>query len=91
MVDDPVCVLAVRVKPHARATRLAGFASDVLHVDLQAAPADGKANDALVALLAKKLQVQRNQISIQSGKTSRNKLIRIRGLKEADLSRLLAP
>ncbi|MCL4433565.1 MAG: DUF167 domain-containing protein [Actinobacteria bacterium] len=89
-IDRGYVVLAAHVKPRASVTRVTGFVDDVLHVDIQDHPTDGKANDALVTLLARKLQVRRNQISIQSGKTGRNKLIRIRGIQEADLSRWLS-
>ncbi len=88
--DREYVVLAAHVRPRAGVTCVTGFVDNVLHVDIKDPPTDGKANDALITLLVKKLQVRRNQISIQSGKTGRNKLIRIRGIQEADLFRRLS-
>lgn len=48
-----------------------------LLVKLTAAPADGKANDALVKLLAKEFCIAKSNISIKSGHTSRHKLLQI--------------
>jgi uncharacterized protein YggU (UPF0235/DUF167 family) len=50
-----------------------------------AAPADGKANDALIALLAETLDVPRTSIEIAGGHASRDKTILVRGLSESEI------
>ena len=42
-------------------------------------PEDGKANKALIALLAKRLKIAKSAISIVSGETARKKILRIVG------------
>jgi uncharacterized protein YggU (UPF0235/DUF167 family) len=55
-------------------------------VRVAAAPEGGRANDALVALLAEQLAVRRLDVRIVSGRTSRDKVVELRGigLKEAE-------
>ena len=48
-------------------------------VKVTAAPADGKANEALIKLLAKELGIPKSTINIKSGQTSRHKVLFIEG------------
>jgi uncharacterized protein (TIGR00251 family) len=57
-----------------------------LKVSVQAAPEDGKANDAIMELLKKTLGIKRNQIEILSGQTSRDKKFLIRELMLEELA-----
>ena len=58
-------------------------------VRVTAAPEGGKANDAVVALLAKRLRVPKRSVRIVRGHKSRNKQIRIEGtLSYQDLDRI---
>jgi uncharacterized protein (TIGR00251 family) len=57
-----------------------------LKVSVQAAPEDGKANDAIMELLKKTLGIKRNQIEILSGQTSRDKKFLIRELLLEELA-----
>jgi len=45
---------------------------------IQCAPVDGKANEALIALLSKELSVPKSDIEIIRGKTSRNKTVSLK-------------
>lgn len=49
----------------------------VLVVRVKAAPEKGKANEAVVKLLAKHFQVSQNQITIVRGLTARHKIVEI--------------
>jgi len=42
---------------------------------IRCAPVEGRANEALIALLAKELGVPKSNIEIVKGKTSRNKTV----------------
>lgn len=53
--------------------------SEHLKCRVRAVPEDGKANDALIALLAKALPVAKSAIAIVSGATARLKRIEIAG------------
>lgn len=77
------CSLAVRVQPGAKRTAITGIYSGTSHlhlkIALQAPPVEGKANEALVAFLAKLLSVSRSRIAIAHGENDRFKLVLVRG------------
>lgn len=72
-------ILRVRVKPNAKQSRIQKHGEDDWVVSLQAPPIEGKANQALIKLLAKELGIPKSRIRIKSGRTSRHKLIDIEG------------
>lgn len=70
--------LTVRVTPRARRTEIAGVMEDgTLRVRVSAPPVEGKANAALVELLAKVLQVRARQIEIVAGQSGLDKILSI--------------
>ena len=76
--------LAVKVTPKASADRIQGWAEDetgerVLKIAVTAVPEDGKANKAVIALLAKRLKLPKSALTIASGETSRRKILLIDG------------
>lgn len=71
---------AIKVHPRAKKNAITGEVGDALKVALTAPPVDGKANGACVEFFAKLLKVPRSSVSIASGQTSRNKVIRVAGL-----------
>lgn len=79
---DPKGLLSVRVTPNARSERLAiePEAADghTLKVWVTVPPEDGKANKAVVKLLAKALGLPKSALDVERGETSRIKLIRVR-------------
>jgi uncharacterized protein (TIGR00251 family) len=82
--------LEIRVIPRAGRSGFAGLRDNALLVRLAAAPVDGAANDELIALLAKALEVPRRDITIVSGERSRSKRVRIAGVdREQALAKLI--
>jgi len=77
---------AVRVQPRARRNAVAGLKGDALKVCVTAPPEDGRANEALIELLAETLDVKRRQIEILTGATSRDKVVRVSGLGRTELA-----
>jgi uncharacterized protein (TIGR00251 family) len=71
---------AVRVVPRASKNEIAGIHGDALKIRLTAPPVEGRANEALIAFLAKRLGVRRSQVEIVAGATSRRKMIRVVGM-----------
>ncbi|MET0312858.1 MAG: DUF167 domain-containing protein [Hansschlegelia sp.] len=76
--------LRVRVTPRARKDTLGGLHRDAdgrtaLQARLAAAPVDGAANAALIALVAKTLKLRKANVVIASGETSRSKTLRLDG------------
>ena len=61
----------------SRVHEATGSREDVLHLRVTAPPEGGKANAAVVALVAKSLRVPRSSVSIVKGFASRDKVLRI--------------
>jgi len=70
---------AVRLHPRAKKNAITGEVGDALKLSLTAPPVEGRANEACIDFLAKLLNVPRSSVSIASGQTSRNKVIRVAG------------
>jgi uncharacterized protein len=73
----PVIVIQVKVKTNARASTLTQSADGHWLARLAAAPVDGKANDELVALVARQFMCRKSAVSIKRGAAGRTKLIQI--------------
>jgi uncharacterized protein len=71
---------AVRVHPRAKKNALTGEIGDALKVSLAAPPIDGRANEACIEFFAKLLKLPRSSVTIASGLTTRNKVIRVVGV-----------
>ena len=76
-------LIRVRVQPGARRDEIVGFQGDVLHLRVKAPPREGRANLAVVELLAKKLNVARSQVRILRGHAAREKVIAVEGIEPA--------
>ena len=70
-------LLTVHVQPGAKTTSCAGIHGDALKIRLQAPPVDGKANQALIAWLAKTLGCPQSAIELIRGQTNRRKTLSI--------------
>ena len=77
-------LLSVRVTPRAARDEVAGSEGGVLRVRLRAPPVEGRANEALRRLLARRLGVTPRQVTIVAGETARTKRVRIVGLSPAE-------
>jgi uncharacterized protein len=75
----------VRVIPRAARDEIAGERAGRLLIRLTAPPVDGAANAALCRLVARRAGVAARQVSILRGHASRDKLVRVEGLSEAEL------
>lgn len=69
--------MRVKVKPNARASRLEALSDGTWIAEVQAPPVAGKANDALVALIASHFGLRKAQVRLKSGASARVKLIQI--------------
>jgi len=82
--------LRLRVKPGGRRDRLVGPYGGALKLEVQAPPDRGKANAAVIALLARLLDVPRSAVVLVGGTTSQDKIVEIQGIDaEALCKRLL--
>ena len=70
-------VLRISVTPNAKRTGVDGLHDGALRVRLAAPPIEGRANDALVAWLAKSLGLRRRDVEVLRGESSRRKQVAI--------------
>ncbi len=91
-MPPPSAVLSVVVHPRARREGIARYGEAGWKISVSAPPEKGKANQAVVALLARRLQVQKGAIEILRGAGGRRKDLRIEGLSLDDVeARLRGP
>ena len=82
-------IFNVRVIPKSSKSEIVGEHDGALKVKINAPPVDGAANAELIKVLAKQLRVSKSAVEITSGQTSKQKQIRISGIKRADLLNLI--
>lgn len=81
--------LTIQTTPNAPRSQIVGWVGDRLKIKVKAPAVEGKANAELVRFLAERLGVRPNAVSLVRGETARLKVVRIDGLEEADLQKLL--
>ena len=69
--------LQVKVKPGARASVLKQDEAGLWSAQLKAPPIDGRANEELIALVAKHFGCAKSAVSIKSGAGARVKLVKV--------------
>ena len=82
-------LIPVKVVPGASRDRIAGVLDGALKIQVSAPPEKGKANQAVVALLAKALGVRKNQVAVVRGRTTPRKTVRAEACSAEDVRRLL--
>jgi hypothetical protein len=87
---DGAVSFAVKVHPRAKKNAITGELGDALKVSLTTPPIDGRANEACIEFFAKLLKVPRSSVTIASGQSSRNKVIRVAGLSADQLRKRIA-
>ena len=81
----PSSLLSVRLTPRAARERLAPGPDRSYVAHVTAPPVDGAANDALRRLVAKAAGVAPSRVTVVRGRRSRQKVVRVDGVAEADL------
>lgn len=81
-----MALLHIRVQPKASRNEIGETLEDgTLKLRVTAPPEDGKANTAVIKVLAKHLKIAPSALDIVRGQTSRNKTIEIAELSETEL------
>ena len=76
-------LVTLRVTPHAARDELT-LDGAVVRVRVAAPPVEGAANDAVIALLARRLHLPKSSITLVRGERSREKLVAIKRLTAAE-------
>jgi uncharacterized protein (TIGR00251 family) len=88
--DRDSVLLPVHAQPGARRNGIVGVHAGRLKVAVTQAPEKGKANDAIIEVLAEGLSLKRSQISLASGPTNSRKVFRVRDLMVDELAERIA-
>jgi uncharacterized protein len=76
--------LKIRVQPRASRTEVAGEREGAIVIRVNAPPVDGRANEAVCRLIAKRLGVASGAVRVVRGEAARDKLVRVDGIDAAD-------
>ena len=74
---DGATLIRLRVRPGARRSEITGLRGDALKISVAAAPERGKANDAVIEMIAAALDLPRGDVSLASGAASQDKVVRV--------------
>lgn len=77
------CQLSLRISARASRDAIMGWHGDALKISITTAPEKGKANKAILKLLAGALGTAPSRISVVRGQTSPDKIVDIQDLSEA--------
>jgi len=88
-MNEGTAILSVHVVPGAARNEIIGVEGGTLKVRVAAPPVKGKANQALVKLLAKTLGLRKSQVEIVSGHRARRKMVKVEGMEKIALLDLL--
>jgi uncharacterized protein len=80
VLDDGSAVLALYVQPGAARPALVGWHHEALKVRVSAPAEGGRANAAVVRLVAQALGMRRRDVELIAGATSRHKRVRLRNI-----------
>jgi len=85
-----MATLSIKVVPGSSRDRVVGRYGDAIKVQVSAPPEGGKANKAVVELLAGVLGVRPNQVQVVKGHTQSRKVVQIDGMEQAEADARLA-
>lgn len=85
LTADGSLLLRLHVQPRAAHNQVAGLQGEALKLRLTSPPVDGKANKAVIATLARLLDLPKSSLTLRSGLQSRTKTVRIENADEAQV------
>ena len=89
-VQNAAVLLAVKLQPRASSNEIGEPLGDELRIKVTAPPVDSAANEALLRLLAERLDCPRNRVELLRGQTSRHKTVRLHGFSPEEVQKKLA-
>ena len=73
------CLIDIHLAPRSSRNKIVGIFNGRLKIAIAAPPVDGKANSALIELLAEELDIPKRSISIVRGQLAKEKCLLIEG------------
>lgn len=90
-VQGAEVLLAIKLQPRAASTEIGPVLGNELKIKVTAPPVDAAANEALVRLLADRLECPRGAVRLIRGQTSRHKTVAVTGMAPAVVAARLGP
>ncbi|HXE43447.1 MAG TPA: DUF167 domain-containing protein [Candidatus Baltobacteraceae bacterium] len=84
-------LLSVKLQPRASKNEIGEPIGDELKIKVTAPPVDAAANEALLELLAQKMDCARNRIELIRGHKSRHKTIKFHGFRPEEILKMVVP
>jgi uncharacterized protein (TIGR00251 family) len=82
-------LLRIKAVPGASRDEIAGMLGERLKVRISAPAEGGKANKAICTLIAKRLGLRESQVTIESGHSNAEKVVRIEGVSKEAVAQLI--
>ncbi|WP_018145629.1 DUF167 domain-containing protein [Thioalkalivibrio sp. AKL6] len=82
--------LKVKVAPGSKRNAIGGWMGDTLKLKVHAPPEKGRANAAVIGLLAAELDCPKSAVQVVAGATSRSKTVVVEGWSADELHRALS-
>ena len=86
---EPFVRLKVKVVPGSSRDRIVGWLGEALKIRVMAPPEKGRTNEAVVSLLAERLGLPTDAVSVVSGHSSASKVITINGMDDEAIKNAL--
>lgn len=87
---DGALTFRLRVTPGARRSRILGTHGGALKLSVAEPPENSRANEGVIRMLAKALDISASQIKISAGHASRDKRVALKGLSQQEVRDRLA-
>ena len=84
--DGQDVLIRIKAVPGSSKDAIRGLLGDRLKVAVAAPPEDGKANAAIIRLIAEALGIRAGDIALQAGQVAPLKTLRIRHIQRADVA-----
>jgi uncharacterized protein (TIGR00251 family) len=78
--QKPKHLLKIKVVPGSSGDQIVGWLGEALKIRVTAPPEKGKANEAVIALVAERLEISTDDIRLASGHSSASKVLAITGM-----------
>lgn len=82
-------MLSIRVRPNSSREGIGEVVNEALTIRLNAPAVEGRANEALIRFLSRRLDVAKSKVTIVQGETGRNKLVAVQGMQASEVARCL--
>jgi uncharacterized protein len=88
-MSDSQTKVPVKVTPNAARNEILGLKNGVWRIKIAAPPDKGKANKELVAYLSELLGLKKDDLAVLRGHASRDKVVSVEGLSQAEIDQRL--